>query len=262
MSDWIKFLGTAGARYTVTQQLRKSGGIWISLDTTQVLIDPGPGSLIRCLSSKPMLQPRDLDGIILSHRHIDHSNDMNIMIEAMTNGGNVKRGVVFAPSDALDDDPVILYHFRNHVSDIRRLHEGSHYSIGSIHFSTPVCHKHGVETYGFNVEGANHSISIVTDTQYFDGLETFYPGEILILHTVLLQSKKEIFHLSLQDAERIVSFAKPRLCILTHFGMGMIKGKPWELAAKLSQRTGQRVIAATDGMHLDLNELNNTDKDI
>jgi len=78
MGNWIKFLGTAGARYAVTRQLRKSGGIWLSLDETQLLIDPGPGSLVRCLSSKPSLNPIQLDGIVLSHRHIDHSNDINI----------------------------------------------------------------------------------------------------------------------------------------------------------------------------------------
>ena len=69
----IKFLGTAGARFAVTRQIRKSGGMWLSLDDTNILIDPGPGSLIRCLSSKPKLNPMNLDAIILSHRHIDHS---------------------------------------------------------------------------------------------------------------------------------------------------------------------------------------------
>ena len=89
--NFIKFLGTAGARFVVIKQLRKSGGIWISLDDTNLLIDPGPGSLVRCLSSKPKLNPTKLDGIILTHRHIDHSNDINIMIEAMTNGGHKKK---------------------------------------------------------------------------------------------------------------------------------------------------------------------------
>ena len=113
--DTLKFLGTAGARFVVSKQLRKSGGLWLSIDNTNVLIDPGPGSLIRCLSSKPKLNPMDLDGIILTHRHIDHSNDINILIEAMTNGGFKKKGVVFAPSDALDDDPVILKYVRDYV---------------------------------------------------------------------------------------------------------------------------------------------------
>ena len=46
MNNMIKFLGTAGARFAVTRQIRKSGGIWLSLDNTNLLLDPGPGSLI------------------------------------------------------------------------------------------------------------------------------------------------------------------------------------------------------------------------
>ena len=69
----IKFLGTAGARFVVTKQLRKSGGLWITLDNTNVLIDPGPGSLINCLSSRPKLNPKYLDGIIkLLEKHRIH----------------------------------------------------------------------------------------------------------------------------------------------------------------------------------------------
>ena len=156
----IKFLGTAGARFVVTKQLRKSGGIWLTLDDTNLLIDPGPGSLIRCLSSKPKLNPLDLDGIILTHRHLDHSNDINIMIEAMTNGGFKKKGIVFAPKDALKDDPVILKYVRNYVEKIEILKEKGTYQIGNISFSTPIKHIHGVETYGLNIHGKNHFISI------------------------------------------------------------------------------------------------------
>lgn len=257
MSDWIKFLGTAGARYAVTRQLRKSGGIWVSMNGAQLLIDPGPGSLVRCLLSKPSLNPIDLDAIVLSHRHIDHSNDMNIMIEAMTNGGTLKKGLVFAPRDAVDNDPVILHHFRDHVHNITLLQEGGEYTVGRLHFSTPVRHVHGVETYGLHFKGTQTSVSIVTDTQYFDGLESYYPGDILILHTVLVSSRNDILHLSLEDAERILSHVQPRLCVLTHFGMGIIKGKPWELALELSRKTGIEVIAATDGMNISLDDIDN-----
>ncbi|HAP31749.1 MAG TPA: hypothetical protein DCQ14_01645 [Firmicutes bacterium] len=43
--DFIKFLGTAGARFVVSRQLRASGGIWFALGGEQILVDPGPGSL-------------------------------------------------------------------------------------------------------------------------------------------------------------------------------------------------------------------------
>jgi phosphoribosyl 1,2-cyclic phosphodiesterase len=250
----IKFLGTAGARFVVMRQLRASGGIWITLDKTNILIDPGPGSLVKCLSSKPKLNPLELDGIILTHRHIDHSNDINVMIEAMTKGGFNKRGIVFAPSDAINKDPVILKHFRNHVEKIEILKEKSIYNIGNLSFSTPVRHIHGVESYGLNIYGKEKSISLIADTKYFEGLENHYKENILIINVVLIEEKQYIEHLSLKDAENILSINKPELGILTHFGMNMLRAKPWEIAEKLSKKIGIKVLAARDGMQINLDE--------
>ena len=252
--DKIKFLGTAGARFVVMKQLRASGGIWLTLDNTNIFIDPGPGSLVRCLSSKPKLNPLDLDGIILTHRHLDHSNDINIMIEAMTNGGFKKKGVVFAPRDAIEEDPVVLRYIREHVENIEIMKEKGSYTLGNISFSTPVKHIHGVETYGLNIRGKNNSISLITDTRYFEGLESHYNGDILIINVVRFEEKQGIDHLSLKDAEKILSINKPKLGVLTHFGMTMIKAKPWEIAKGLSEKLGVKVIAARDGMELDLDK--------
>ena len=251
----IKFLGTAGARFVVTKQLRKSGGTWLTLDDTNVIIDPGPGSLVKCLSSKPKLSPLELDGIILTHRHIDHSNDINVMIEAMTDGGFKKKGVVFAPKDTLEDDPVILKYVRGYVEKIEILKEKGTYSIKNISFSTPVKHNHGVETYGLNIHGKNHSISMITDTKYFEKLESYYKEDILIINSVLIEEKDYIQHLSLKDVEKIISANKPKLTILTHFGMTFIKAKPWEIAGDLTEKFGVKVIAASDGMEIDLDKL-------
>ena len=64
-------------------------------------------------------------------------------------------------------------------------------------------------------------------------------------------------HLSVADAEHIISQLKPKVAILTHFGMGMWRAKPWQIAEMLSEQTGVRVLAARDGMSFDLSELNN-----
>ena len=250
----IKFLGTSGGRFVLISQLRKSGGAWLTLDDTDVLIDPGPGCLVRCHASKPKLNPRNLDGIILTHRHLDHSNDVNVMIEGMTNGGFKKKGIVFAPRDALDEDPVILKHFRGHVEKIEVLEEKKTYNIGNIRFETPIKHVHGVETYGLNIFGKNHSISFITDTKYFEGLETFYNGEILGINLVMFKEKDHVLHLCVKDAEKIIGHIKPKICVLTHFGMTMINAKPWEIAQNLSDKTGVNVVAASDGMQIDLDQ--------
>src|SRR3989304_10291815 len=122
-----KFLGTAGARFGVMKQLRASGGVWLSVGKTNLYIDPGPGALLRCLSSKPRLEPSTLDGILLTHKHLDHSNDVNVMIEAMTEGGFKKRGVLFTPQDALEEDPVVFKYVRNYISRIEILKDGGRY---------------------------------------------------------------------------------------------------------------------------------------
>ncbi len=244
----IKFLGTAGARFVVTKQLRKSGGIWINFKNTNILIDPGPGSLIRCLNSKPKINPKELNGIILTHRHIDHSNDINIMIEAMTNGGFNKRGILFAPNDALESDPVVFRYIRNYLEKIVVLEAKKTYKIGDISFETPVKHIHGVETYGLNIIGGKYKISIISDTKYFNGLEKYYNGDILILNVVLLKNHDNIMHLSIDDAEKIIRYNKPKLSIITHFGMTIIRNKPWEIADILSKKLNKKVIAASDGL--------------
>ncbi len=254
----IKFLGTAGGRFVVSRQIRKSGGIWITLDDTNVLIDPGPGSLVRILSSKPKLNPRDLDGIILSHIHLDHSNDVNIIIEAMTNGGWDKKGVLFAPKEALENKSVVMDYVRAYLEKIEILKEKNRYKIGNICFETPVKHiHHGVEGYGFNIFGKNISLSIITDTMYFNGLESFYKGDLLILNVVFYENNRNLQHFDLRDIEKIISINKPNLSILTHFGMTMIKAKPWKIADELTKKLGVKVIAASDGMEIDLDDFKN-----
>ena len=48
---------------------------------------------------------------------------------------------------------------------------------------------------------------------------------------------------------------RPEVAILTHFGMTMWRAKQWEAAAKLSEETDIRIIAARDRMRFDLAEL-------
>lgn len=249
----IKFLGTAGARFVVAKQLRASGGIWLTIKKTNLLIDPGPGSLVKCASSKPKLDPLELDGIILTHRHLDHSADINAMIEAMTSGGFNKKGVVFAPEDALSNDPVILKYVRDYVERVEILKEGGRYEIGDVSFGTPKKHLHSVETYGLNIE--KPSISLISDTRYFDKLERYYRGDVIIINVVRLKPMEGLDHLCLADAEKIIDSLKPKLSILTHFGMSMLKAKPWELAAEMEKKLGVKIIAARDGMNIDLDNI-------
>ena len=258
MARWIKFLGTAGARFVMIRQIRSSAGVWYNLDGVQILLDPGPGTLVRCATSRPRLDPGKLDAIILTHKHIDHSSDVNVMIEAMTDGGFKKRGKVFAPQDALEDDPVIFRYVREFPEDVVPLKVRDEYFLAeNLSFTTPVQHQHPVQTLGIRFQLPGLSIAHIVDTAYFPELVAAYQGaDVVILHVVRFKGEddveKGILHLNVNDARRLIGEIKPRLAILTHFGMTMIRAKPWEIAEQLSNELGVKVLAANDGTTVDL----------
>ena len=256
--DELKFLGTAGARFVMITQFRSSAGTVLSLNGTTVLIDPGPGTLVKFASNKPKLSPAKLSGIILTHKHLDHSNDVNVMIEAMTEGGFKPRGVLLCPSDALKNqgDAVVLNYYKGLLDRIETFKEGGSYVVGGLEIQTPKRHVHGiVETYGLNIKvqgGDATTVSFIADTLYFDGLEEYYDGDVLVMNVAMYKTREGVDHLCVKDAKKIIETRKPKVAILTHFGMTMLRNKPWGIAKQLSEETGVDVIAARDGMNFDI----------
>jgi ribonuclease BN (tRNA processing enzyme) len=252
MENTITFLGTAGARFMVANQVQASGGLWLNLNGTQILVDPGPGCIVQ--STQRKFRAEQLKAIILSHRHLDHSGDLNIMVEAMTQGGFSPHGRVFLPSDALGKEPVLYSYLIDYLDGLEVLKEGKSYSIGDVTFSTPVRHIHSVETYGLKFQSGERSFSYIADSRYFDGLIENYRSEVIIINLVFTEPRDGVAHLATADAERIINGIKPRVAILTHFGMGIWKANPAEVAGQLSRQTGVKVIAARDGLAFSLED--------
>ncbi|MCX5805590.1 MAG: MBL fold metallo-hydrolase [Proteobacteria bacterium] len=253
MEGFIKFLGTGGARFVAMKQIRSTGGLWLHYKDTNLYIDPGPGAIVKIHGSKERFDPLDLDGIILSHKHLDHSNDVNILIEAMTNGGFKKKGVLFCPDDAINEDPVVLKYLMTYLEDIVFLKEKQNYTIKDIAFSTSVRHIHPVETYGI-IFHLNKTIGLITDTRFFDALPDHYQADILIINVLRskpFEKQHTVDHLAIDNVAEIIGRIKPEIAIMTHFGMNMIMDKPYLLAEKLKKETGINVIAAYDGMKLE-----------
>jgi phosphoribosyl 1,2-cyclic phosphodiesterase len=250
-SDQVVFVGSGGGRMTTATQARATGGLWIVLDGVRLHVDPGPGALVHIRGRGLGLDPGRLDAIVLTHKHLDHSGDVNAMIEAMTGGGSRPRGLVLAPRDAYDEDPVILQYVRKYASETGVLEPGGRYQIGDVVLETPLRLRHPVETYGLRLHGRRHSIGLISCTGYFPELEDAFRTDLLILNVVFREPRDEI-HLALPDARRLVAAIRPRLAVLTHFGLTMLRARPWELAEQLSQETGVRVLAARDRWRLGL----------
>ena len=113
LEETITFLGTGGARFMIINQFLASGGLWLNMNGTEALIDPGPGCIVQ--ATKRKLKPEQLSAIILSHRHLDHAADANIMVEAMTQGGFQRHGQLFLPADAIETEPVIFSYLKEYL---------------------------------------------------------------------------------------------------------------------------------------------------
>ncbi len=255
-NNFIKFLGTAGARFVMASQLRSSAGTFISMKGQKIMLDPGPGALVRLASSRPKINVEKLDAIILTHAHIDHSNDANVLIDSMTGGGLTKRGVLFAPWECVHgEDPVILKYLRGFLEDIVILEENKEYRLGSLSFSTSAKHQHAVETYGIKFNLDDLVVSFMVDTRFFPELLPSYQGtDVLVINVVrhVTHQNSRIMHLNMDDVRTIIAGLKPRKVFLTHFGMTMLKAKPWELARQLTVELGVEVTAASDGLTVQL----------
>jgi len=250
MEGFIKFFGTGGARFVASKQLRATGGLWLKYKGTNLHIDPGPGTMVRIQESQEVFEPENLDGIILTHKHMDHSNDVNVLIESMAGGGFRRRGTLFAPQDAIGEDPVVFRFVRNYLDNEVVMQQDGQYTIGDITFSTPIRHRHPVETYGL-VFNLNHTIGLIADTRFFRELPDYYQVDYLILNVLRsqpIENHEIIEHLAVGDARMIIARVKPKAAILTHFGYKMIQEGPDMIARSLSNETGVSVIAAYDGM--------------
>lgn len=252
----IIFLGTGGARFVVARQIRASGGMWMRFGATQIHVDPGPGALVRALSHVPPCNPRELSAIALSHKHLDHSNDVNVMIEAMTSGGFKRRGTVLAPLDAIEGEHVVLPYAQKFVERIEILREHSGpFRIGDVEIRTSIRHKHAVDTFGLHFAYEGRTVSYLPCGKFFEELIEDYRShepDVLIVNVLRFHDTMDVDHLTFEQARRVIAGVRPSIAILQHFGTKMLEQDPPRLARELEHDLGLRVIAAHDGLRLDV----------
>lgn len=248
MSEII-FLGTAGARYVVAKQLRASAGTIINIENSYLLLDPGPGTLVYLAKRK--IPVEKIKTIVVSHHHLDHSADLNVIVDAITEGGFKKRGTLFLTESALREN-ILLPYLRNYLKKIEILKPHTVYEENPFNFKTTCLLKHTAENYGllfYFPEGK--IVGFITDTAYFEELaKEFAEANILVIYTVRYKPKEGVLHLSIPDVKRLLAKMKPEEVILTHFGMTMIRANPFKVAQELSKELELKIRACYDGMSI------------
>jgi ribonuclease BN (tRNA processing enzyme) len=252
MESKIIFLGTGGDAVVVGKQLRKSGGFVIQTQELQFHVDPGPCSLAELRHNK--LNVRETSIILLSHLHTNHSNDLRAVIQGMTLGGLDKRGVLVcneASSEGFQGAvPVLDQYHRDCLERMIVMKPGQNLGIGTVEI-TATHTNHTVPGIGFKFSAETFTLGYTSDTSYTEALASNFKGtDILILNVVAPFGYSIDGHLNSDDAIKLLSKVKPKVAVITHFGLKMINQDPMYQAREIHKRTGVTVIAAEDGLTL------------
>jgi phosphoribosyl 1,2-cyclic phosphodiesterase len=229
--------------------------MWIRFGATQIHVDPGPGALVRAMSVVPPCDPAELDALVLSHKHLDHAGDINVMIEAMTQGGWRRRGTLLAPRDAFEGEAVIFPYAARFVETRHVVEERSGpYHINDVEIRSSIRHVHGVETYGYHFTYGGATISYLPCGRFFDGLAQDYAThrpDVLVVNVLRYRDTMKVDHLTFDEAKYIFGVVRPKVGVMTHFSTKMLEQQPERLATELEDELGIRIFAARDGWLLD-----------
>ncbi|MCK4521455.1 MAG: MBL fold metallo-hydrolase [Nanoarchaeota archaeon] len=253
MTDSIIFLGTGGDEFTVSKQMIGSGGIIVKAEGYQFHIDPGPGALTRAAMYDVNL--RENTAVLVSHAHLNHCNDVNAVLSAMSHNGLDVKGVLIANNTFINGDektkPYLTDFHNKCVERVIVANSAQKIGIENVEIHILKAKHTDPKTVGFKFITPKFTLSYSSDTRYVAELvEEYKDSDILILNIVEPFDKKQEFNLSADDAVNIISRVKPKLAIITHFGKNMIEADPMYIAREIQKRTSVQVIAAKDGLSI------------
>jgi len=252
----LTFLGTGGGRFATIYQARATGGIYIE-DEKNLHIDPGPGALVKMRSVG--LDPLRTHAILISHCHPDHYIDAEILIEAMTEGGTRKQGVLIGSRSVIEGDgefgPAISNYHLSKPKVVKSVSPFSKISLKPIEISTTPSAHSDTSSVGFRIQTTAGIVSYVSDTQLLEHvIKAHRHCRILIACVTRPLGQRIPHHLSTEDAGYMIEKIKPELAVITHFGMRVIQENPETQAKWIEDRSGVKTVAARDFMVLDFDK--------
>ncbi|MEM4137868.1 MAG: MBL fold metallo-hydrolase [Candidatus Anstonellaceae archaeon] len=263
----VIFLGSGGGRFNLIKQLRSSGGFLISTKNFLISVDPGPGALTQM--NKLKIDPTALDGIIITHNHIDHYLEAPLFIEAMTDYARRQKGFLIGSKSVVEGkeeensnyEPVISSYHLSKIKEkivllpyekksIELKEKNFHFEIEGV----PTKHedKSGI---GFVMSVNNKKIGYTSDSEFFLEQTRFFKNvDLLIANCLKPKDDKIPGHLDASSLVELLNLAKPKVCIITHLGMKIILNSANKLAAQIEKESSVKTLAAVDGYFYDLKD--------
>jgi phosphoribosyl 1,2-cyclic phosphodiesterase len=254
----LTFLGTGGGRFATITQKRRTAGIRITNNETNIHLDPGPGALVYSVNAG--LDPQKLNAVLVSHSHPDHYTDAEVLIEAMTKGTLQKRGILAAANSVLNGNltceaSISKYHQKMPSQTINAT-PGMVFHVGSLKVEVVKAQHTDPDAIGYRFSTVDYGdFAYTSDTEYYEDIGKSYTGlRLLILCVMRPGGKPWKGHMTTDDAISILKASKPEAAVFTHLGMQMIFRGPQKEATRATKESQVPVTAAMDGMRIIIGE--------
>lgn len=251
MKNYILFLGTGGDPIVVGKQTRGSGGIIFNFEDNIFHLDPGPGAIVRMKQYE--LNPRETTSILITHNHLNHAGGANELISAMTYSGIDRRGVLVCDEESLKgshkDASFVSNFHRSMLERSIALKPGMRIGINQVNIVATHA-KHTPSSIGYKFYTDKFVVSYTGDTEFCKEMISDYKGsDVLVINCKYPLGLEQQGHMNSEDIVELLEKVKPKLAILTHFGIKMLDADPIYEAREIQKKLdGTQVIAAKDGL--------------
>lgn len=287
----VTFLGTGGNPEAVFSQVPHTAGFILVADGLRLYVDPGPGAVVR--AEQAGIDLGTIDGVYVSHGHLDHYAGAEAVIEGMCWGMFSRRGYLLAPGQVLERDR-LLSKYHQGLQPTKMGYKGGPTVIPLQSFNPvtikgatimPVPVHHAEENYGFILNTGSITIGYTSDTNYIksyaspDGIKEMpVRGPIMDMIDIVDYRRdiKECFsqvdvlianvtghnvyahrHITTLGLPHLLKDGKVKLCFLTHFNHCCLRPEDLrpKMAAYVEGLSGVRTIYAVDGAVHDIGKL-------
>lgn len=191
--------------------------------------------------------------LLVSHNHLNHCNDINAVIDAMTYGGFDRNGILVANKTAINGtaslEPFLQKRYKDFLERFIVLEAGRKVGINDVEIIALKAKHSDPNAIGFKFITPEYTLTYTGDTMYsVEAVEEYENSNVLILNVPCLSKEEDRYNLCKEDAIKIIQRVKPRLAIITHFGINFVKADPLYEVREIQKETNVQVIAATDGM--------------
>ena len=245
MSFTVTVLGCSGVYQTKDSA---ASGFLVEIDGGHWVVDMGGGTWRNLLSQ---IDYRNLDGVLLSHRHPDHTIDIWQLFHARHYGAVPESRIpLWAPQQTIDR----LVAFDDGIAEsfaLMPVDESSEVRFGDARV-TFARMQHPPVTLGARIEHGGTAIAYTADTGLEGDIDAIATGVDVFVCEATAQDADEPWwgHLCASDAARIAARCEVARLVLTHLRPESDRELSLEQARRAAP--GLNIELATDGMVLEV----------